>query len=188
MTDVYPEGPLQKVAQRRFEDRDVRAILDAMPIPSLIVQLGQPHTVARFAEPRGSVKARTGWQPGDTLPMIRDDDPAVMLAVGRCAQAELQLRHGFPVRSLHDPARCAWCAYPLPERLASCDWSVFRSRFVIAEFAIWHAEPGTRRGATYQRTLRQDVYENPTWAEFWSLPVPDREARIAAAQYPEAAA
>lgn len=180
----FPEGPLQKVAARRFEDRDVRAILDGMDASDLIVRLGQPHTVTRYAETFGSVATRTGWQQGEKLPLIRDEDPAVMQAVGRCAAAEAQRKGGFPVRSLHDDTRCAWCIYSLAERLASCDWTVFRSRFVVAEFALWYADQEDRRGASYQRTLRQDVYENPAHAAFWALSVAEREARITAAQYP----
>ena len=197
MTDEYPVGPLQKLARREFDDPDVRKMLAGLDLSSLISKLGHPETSTQYAEPRGSMAPGTGWQQGEPLPSIQDEDPALIQAVARCATAELQRSHGFPVRALHDGRRCAWCAptpdehgvmkpaFPLSERLAACDLAVFRSRFVVVEFAIWHADPDTRRGATYQRTVRQDEYDNPAFREFWALPVAAREARIVAAQYPE---
>ncbi len=181
--DAYPEGPMQRLARREFGDPDVRKILEGMSVPSLIVQFGQHVTVTRYAEPFGSRSG--GWRQGDPLPGLRADDPAVMQAIGRCAAASVQLQGGIEMRSLHDATRCAWCIYPAAERLAACDWAIFRSRFVVAEMAVWHSDPVARRGSTYQRTLRQDVYENPTWAAFWGLPVSERERRVTAAQYPE---
>ena len=137
--------------------------------------LDHPAIVTRYAEPRGS------WRQGDGAPVLADEDPAVMQAIGRCATAELQRMGGFPkeLSSTHDTRRCGWCDYPIAERLAACDWAVFRSRYVDVEIAVWRG-----KGSTHERTLRQDVYENPTWAAFWALPADERQARISAAQYP----
>lgn len=175
MTDDFIRGPLDKLRAREFDDPDVRKILANMTIPTLIVELGQPEYVTRYAEPRGH------WRQGEDRPALADDDPAVMQAIGRCAVAEVQRMGGFPktLSATHDATRCGWCDYPIAERLAACDWAVFRSRYVEAEFAVWHG-----KGADHQRTLRQDVYENPDWAAFWALPADVRQARIAAAQYP----
>jgi len=184
VTDDFIRGPFEKLRAREFDDPDVRKVLAAMAIPALIVELGHPAIVTRYAEPRGH------WRQGDDRPALADDDPAVMQAIGRCATAELQRMGGFAkvLSSTHDTRSCAWCDYPIAERLAACDWAVFRSRYVEAEFAVWYADQDRRSGATHQRTTRQDVYENPTWAEFWALPAADRQARIRAAQYPMEAA
>lgn len=179
MTDEFIRGPFEKLRAREFDDPDVRKMTAAMTIPALIVELGQPEIVTRYAEPRGN------WRQGDDRPALADDDPAVMQAIGRCAFAELQRMGGFPktLSSTHDTTACAWCDYPIAERLAACDWAVFRSRYVEAEFAVWRG-----KGSDHLRTLRQDVYENPAWRDFWALPTDERQARIRAAQYPTEAA
>lgn len=180
MTDETIRTPLDKLRAREFDEPDVHVILAAMTVPALIVELGGPHYVTRYAEPRGN------WRQGDGRPALADDDPAVMQAIGRCAMAEFQRVGGFPktLSSTHDTGRCAWCEYPLAERLAACDWAVFRSRYVEAEFAVWYADQEHHRGVRYWRQLRQDVHENPAWDEFWRLPAEDRQERIRAAQYP----
>lgn len=180
MTDEFPRGPFDKLRAREFDDPDVRKVVSGMGIPALIVELGHPHMVTRYAPTRGN------WRQGDDTPALADEDPAVMQAIGRCATAEGQRLGGFPklLSSTHDTTRCAWCDWPLLERLAACDWAVFRSRFIEAEFAVWYADQDLGKGARYWRLTRQDVYENPTWAAFWALPAAERQARIEAAQYP----
>ena len=190
MTDDFIRGPLDKLRAREFDDPDVRKILGSMGVPALIVELGQPSIVTRYADPKGH------WRQGDDRPALADDDPAVLQAIGRCAVSRSELwgvgtggaKLLRAVGVATHPEECGWCGYPTDELLAACDWATFRSRYVEAEFAVWHADPERLTGATYQRTLRQDVYENPTWAQFWALPTAERQARIRAAQYPEAAA
>ena len=184
MTDEFIRGPLDKLRARELEDPDVRRVLTGMTVPTLIVELGYPHTVTRYAPTRGS------WRQGDGRPALADDDPAVMQAIARCATAGLQRAGGFlkDLSSTHDTRRCGWCDYPIDERLAACDWAVFRSRFIEAEFHVWYADQEKRRGSRYWRMVRQDEYENPDWAAFWALPRDDREAAIRAAQYPTEAA
>lgn len=180
MTDEFIRGPLDKLRAREFEDPDVRRVLTGMAVATLIVELGHPHTVTRYAP------TRHHWSQGDGAPALADDDPAVMQAISRCATAEIQRMGGYPkeLSSTHDTRRCAWCDWPIAERLAACDWAVFRSRFVEAEFHVWYADQEKHRGARYWRMVRQDEYENPAWAAFWDLPRDERQARIEAAQYP----
>lgn len=179
-TETYLRGPIQKLNDREFDDPDVRKIMDGMTDDAIAERLGPPHVITRYAPTRGN------WSQGDPLPPIRDEDPAVMQAIGRCAVSRIQLGGGKPTGpAIHDEKRCAWCAYPLPQLLAACDWGVFRSRYIEAEFAVWHADPIQRRGPAYMRPKRSGVYDNPTWAAFWDLPKDERQARIRAAQYPE---
>lgn len=185
LDDDFPMGPLQAVRARRFEDAAVRRILDAASVARIVDLVGPPALATTVAEPRGSVRGGSGWQPGEPLPALRDEDPAVMQAVGRCAVSRLQHRCGLEMRSLHDRDRCAWCAYPLAELLAGCDWAVHRSRFVVLETATWWADQTRRAGPTYRRIVRHDVHEHPGWAAFWAQPRPDRERLVAAAQYPD---
>lgn len=183
MSSEYPDGPLQKLGRREFDDPDVRKMLAGLDLSSLISRLGQPIMVTRYAPTRGH------WQQGEPLPAIRDEDPAVMQAIGRCAVYRQQHAVGLSFGSrLHELDRCAWCAYPLPELLAACDWGVFRSRFVVQEFAVWYQDEVKSKGARYALATRADVYENPTWAAFFTLPPAERRSRIEAAQYPEEAA
>lgn len=182
--DVYPDGPVQRLARREFGDKDVRKMLDSMDDPALVSRFGQPSVVVRYSPTRGH------WRQGDPRPPLADEDPAVMQAIGRCAAADLHRRAGFlaAVMGTHDRGRCAWCDYPLEARLAACDWATFRSRFVESELRVWWQYPEAKTGAAYLRGGRQDVYENPTWAAFWALSREERERRIVAAQYPEDAA
>lgn len=180
MTGEFPDGPLQKLARREFDDPDVRKMLVGLDLSSLIARIGQPHTITRYAPTRGH------WSQGQALPAIRDEDPAVMQAIGRCAVYRQQHRVGLSFGSaLHDRDRCAWCAYPLDELLRACDWGVFRSRYIEQEFAVWFTRQDERKGARYALPTRSDVYENPEWAAFFALPLEVRRARIVAAQYPE---
>lgn len=177
----FPDGPIQKLARREFDDPDVRKMLAGLDLPSLIAKLGQPHMVTRYAPTRGH------WSQGDPLPALRDEDPAVMQAIGRCAVYRLQNKVGLSLdSSLHDRNRCAWCGYPLEELLRACDWGVFRSRYIEQEFAVWYADQEKRKGARYALPTRGNEYENPVWRAFFEDP--ERRARIEAAQYPEAAA
>ncbi len=180
MSDDYPVGPLQKLGRREFDDPDVRKMLSGLDLSSLISRLGQPHMVTKHAPTRGH------WHQGDPLPALRDEDPAVMQAIGRCAVYRQQNAAGLSFLSrIHERDHCAWCAYPLSELLAACDWGVFRSRYIVQEFAVWYRDQDARKGARYALPTRADVYENPTWADFFALPPAERRARIEAAQYPE---
>lgn len=180
MTDDFPDGPLQKLGRREFDDPDVRKMLAGLGLSSLIAKLGQPHMVTKYAPTRGD------WSQGDPLPALRDEDPAVMQAIGRCAVYRQQHKVGLSFGSaLHDGERCAWCSYPLSELLKACDWGVFRSRYIEQEFAVWYADQDRRKGARHALPTRAGEYENPVWAEFFALPQPERRARIEAAQYPE---
>lgn len=181
MTGEFVRGPVQKFHDREFDDPDVVKIMSGMSIPSLIVELGSPHTVTKYAPTMGY------WSEGDPVPALADHDPAVMQAIGRCSVSRQQRTAGMDMRLLHDPARCGWCEYPARELLAACDWGVHNSAFVVAEFSVWYQNQAERKGSRYQRIIRQSIYANETWAAFWALPTWQREARIKAAQYPEAA-
>lgn len=179
MTGEFPDGPLQKLGRREFDDPDVRKMLAGLDLSSLIARLGQPHMVTLYAPTRGY------WSQGQPLPALRDEDPAVMQAIGRCSVYRQQHAMGLSLMSsIHDRGRCAWCAYPLAELLRACDWGVFRSRYVEQEFAVWYADQVKRKGARHALPTRANEYENPVWMEFFALPMLQRRVRIEAAQYP----
>ena len=60
LDDDFPMGPLQAVQARRFEDAAVRRILDAASIARIVDLVGPPDLATTVAEPRGSVRGRSG--------------------------------------------------------------------------------------------------------------------------------
>lgn len=159
-----------KIAARRFDDEDVRAVLDGMEIDDLIRNLGEPERITRYAE-------QLNWKPGQGRPMFADDDPAVMQAIGRCAANRIHHGAAATVRlgPIH-PGQCGFCDYPLDQLLEACAWAVMASRYVVADLLIWRND-----GQTYIRPSGATGYQAPAWASFFALPAVDRAGRIATA-------
>lgn len=178
---------------REFARRDVMEALDAMTIDAVCRTLyspsddGEPTVTRVFAQGQGS------WRIGDGRPTFADEDPAVMQAIGRCAAYRVRLKMPgvMPLVAAAHPKACAWCEYPVAELLRACDWATVTARYVVTERLTWRQYPNhpdpRERGQSYHRGGRDDVYLNDAWAAFWALDAAAREARIAAAQYPEAA-
>lgn len=154
----------EKLTHRRFEDEGVRSALDEMDIDTLISVLGEPARVTRYAEQRG-------WAVGDGRPLLADEDPAVMQAIGRCATN--RVRHGLAalvnLGPIHN-GECAWCPYPLEQLLEACAWGVMSSRFVVADLLVWT----NADHQTYVRAGGLTGYQNPAWRALFEMPVNER--------------
>ena len=152
---------------RRNDERV--AYLAALDAVSLTVELGEPRIIRSVVEGRGCTAAcpttkegrHRHWRRGDGRPMLADERPEVMCAIGRCA-THRQRNEGIfdPRHAWVHPDRCGWCEYPLDELLIALDWSTWMSG-LVSEVWVW---PG---GVT--RTVKDNVYENPTYQAFASM-------------------
>lgn len=193
MPERRQQEPLpDRIFRRDFRDREVVAALDSMTVKEVVRALssttddGQPAVRRTFSEGQGY------WTPGQGRPALASDDPAVMQAVGRCAAYQARLKFGttVPLVLKAHPRPCAWCDYPLAELLKACDWATVASRYVLAERLVWRQYPNAEaprdRGLFYERAgAAAGTHLNEAWATFWAMEPADREARIAAAMYPE---
>lgn len=161
-----------RIEDREFDDPEVRAILDRLSLEALQDRLGSPRVVTRYASAHG-------WDPGDGRPLLADDDPVVMQRIGICAAARVRDSIATTIFGPHagHPGPCDWCEYPLEMLLAACAWAVWSSRYVVAEFLVWHQGEGS--AVTYIRDGgRSGIYENPAWHDYWALPRRDRRYRL----------
>ena len=120
-----------------------------------------------------------------TVATLRDDfdrsntatRPAVVQAMGRCAFARTRGNHLPSLGRLHGD-ECAWCAYPVRELVAACEWAEWQQQLVVADLIVWRGA----HGSSYVRSAKPagDHYANPRWRDFWALPLKGRERRIAA--------
>lgn len=149
---------------RDLRDKATRDVLAEMSTDEVAGWLGRPRVATIMARP----------QPPRPKPALATDDPATAQAMGRCAVSRTR---GFPASlgKLHGD-RCAWCEFPVAELAAGCAYAEWASGYVIAELFVW---VGTER-SSYERSGQSGRYTNPTWREFWALPVAEREQRIAA--------
>lgn len=181
-----------RIFTRDFGDREVLEALDAISIEGVTRALYGPNDDGTPTVHRTFAKGAGSWDFGVERPSLADDDPAVMQAIGRCAAYRLRLKLPgvMPLVAPAHPRECAWCELPMAELLRACDWATVTSRYVVTERLTWHqypeAAPGDR-GLAYHRSGRSGVCLDTRHADFWSLPDDEREARVAAAQYPEAA-
>jgi hypothetical protein len=165
-TDRKGYSAREKLAERKLDDREVRAMLDEMDVDEVIATLGDPYVDTHYA-------SAPGWLPGSPRPALADEDPAVMQAIGRCAAS--RIRNDLPrsvLGGVH-PKPCGWCSYPVPELLAACSWSVWWSRTIVSETLTWTGD------GHYTRSGRHDVATNPAVARFWNLLPRDRGALVA---------
>jgi hypothetical protein len=127
--------------------------------------------VVEYAEPQGY------WKQGDERPTLASDDVAAMQAMARCVTARTWDRSiGAMPGGIH-PAACGWCDYPIEEVLKACDWATWHSRYLTTEYAVWHGA----EHSSYARSLRGNVYENPTWHAWFALPQAERSYAVAQA-------
>jgi hypothetical protein len=179
----YRDRPVgERVEAREFDDPKVRAYLDTLDEAAVRWRLGEPRIVTIYAEGQGH------WHPGDGRPMLADEDPAVMQAIGRCAMA--RVRSSVPSALVSDaihPAACGWCEYPQELLLGALDWAVWHSRYIVTELLVW-ARSAEERWTTYERCGRSSEYENPVWRDFFDLARVDRIRRVDRAMALEPAA
>ena len=155
----------EKMDAKLFNDAKVREALHEMTVEAITIRYGEPRVHIVHSRPLPSGK-----------PALASDDPAVVQAMGRCAVARTRLDGAPRLGKLHG-AECAWCAYPVGELVAACEWGDWSSRFVLVEALIWRGDDGS----TYVREGRSPHYGNPAWRDYWALPLKERERRIAAA-------
>lgn len=159
--------PWETISSGQLSGPGVAARLDRMERDEIAGLLGEPVRVTRFVQPLGH------WRPGQPRPVLADDDPAVMQAIGRCAAA--RIRDPRLVSGSVHPRPCGWCGFPLRELLAACDWAAARSRYVVVDLMVWRGEDGS----AYLRDMhRSGIYEEPAWSAFWTLPTTERSRRI----------
>ena len=154
----------EALRSRAFDDPRVRVLLDAMSIPELLDALGPPETLTVYAEP-------VRWRVGQGRPALASEDPAVCVAMGKCAT--FRLRESVGVRLLvttaYHPEACDWCDYPVRDLAEACDWSTWHSRLVSVELLVWRQAEHSQ--VTYDRETGQvPRYDNPTWAAFAAVP------------------
>lgn len=177
-------GTYELIARRDFDGKDVRSTLDDMTLPEVIGLIGTPVYARAYRRPSRA---------HDAPPALASDDPSVTEAMGRCAVSRMDFfgvavpRLGAETSRLHRRQDCQWCDYPTDELIAACDYAVGTMRYLENELLVWHENEPMRGGAKYVRPGRSEVYEHPSWGEFWSLPTHERERRIAMAQYGAAA-
>jgi hypothetical protein len=154
------------------------AELDHLTFDELVTLYGQPQIVTEYAQGVGY------WAPGQSVPPLHDDDPAVAQAIGRCLASRIRsglADFGLPRADEFHPAECGWCAYSKADLLRACDYATWRSRFIVAEHATWRSErqPPDSRGKylrSYVRsTNRSGEYDNPAWAAFFQGATPAGE-------------
>lgn len=165
------------LAAREFDKIEVRELLDGMDEYALRGMLGDPEIRVAYADGIGY------WRQGDSRPVLAEDDPAVMQAIGRCAVARtMSPLPGKLVIGEADkvhPVRCGWCDYPLQDLLAACDWSTWFARYRVAELLTWRkGEEGRDHWITYSRGGGAPVYENPLYAAFWAQANDERELLV----------
>ncbi len=162
----------QGIRHRRFDLPAVWHALDAMMNSTVVATLGKPVIVKTYHEP-------LDWRPGDKRPLLADDDPAVMQAIGRCLASRVRGRLIPDTLGAIHPLGCGWDDYPKAELLSALGWAAWQSRFVVSRIQIWqgNADAGTK-APEYFRGLAADYYENPRWAAFWALPSFERARRI----------
>lgn len=165
----------ERLSARLLGDREVQELLDDLPLRSVEGTLGTPETAIAHHEPAGR-----WWHQGDPRPVLADDDPAVMQAIGRCAASRAR---GVLVMGAIHPEGCQWCEYPTGLVLAACEWASWSSRYVTSVIHRWRG-----KDAEYVRSGEAHWYANPRWQSFWALGVPEREARIRRATLGQAAA
>ena len=162
----------ERITARRFDDPEVRAMLDTFPESVIVNRFGPPESVVTYA-------VTGNWKVGAGHPTLASDDPAIRPSDGAPRAASSR----FTLSGAH-PRKCSWCPYPPPLLLEACDWATYMSRYIVTEVLIWRkGTDGPDRHVTYIRGGRSDVYENQAWAAFWALPVAARSARILAATY-----
>lgn len=184
MPDYRDRPVAERVEAREFDDPKVRAYLDALDDAAVRWRLGEPRVVTIYAQGKGY------WEPGDGRPMLADEDPATMQAIGRCALSRVRSILPGPASLAHDavhPARCGWCDYPQELLLGALDWAAWRSRYIVTELLVW-PRSDDERWVTYERAGRSSEYENPTWRDFFDLPRQERIRRVEQAMALEPAA
>jgi len=164
----------EKALGRMFGDRDVVEFLDKVSVEGVERMLGAPdESRCWYAEPPGR-----HWSKGDGRPMLGDEDPAVMQAIGRCAAARIRDTLPWPAVELgrvHGEP-CGWCGMPLELLLAACEWATWWSQYLTSERLTWTGAAES----LYIREVRRCEYQQPAWRDFFALPGAEREAAIAA--------
>ncbi len=151
----------EKMTAEKFDDPKVRELLAEMSSDAISGRYGEPtvHTVYSRSLP-------------PEKPSLASDDPAVVQAMGRCAVSRTRSDALPRLGSLHGD-ECAWCAYPVAELVAACEWGEWASRYIVAEVLTWRGDR-----SSYEREGQPARYGNPAWRDFWALPISDRERRI----------
>lgn len=174
------------IEERRWDTPGVRTHLDNLPITDLVDLLGDPRRVTYFAETYGR-----HWKQGDGRPLLAVDnpsidEPAVQQAIGMCASDRVRGRDKRlkdAVGGKFHPVSCTWCAWPLEQLLAVCEWAVFESRYIVHELLVWDGA----EGSTYVRRGRAPGYTNPEHVRFWAQSERMRDYQVGlAAQRSEA--
>jgi len=159
-----------------LDDKRLLVYLDTLDYPRLVGLLQAPAVVTEVhltPTPRTDAGSESTWGPGEPRPALADEDPAVMLALARCAMARWRGNDWFGgiVETVTHDRECGWCAYPATELLRALAWAEHFARFIVSEAWVWQ-----RGRAAYRRsTGRRDTYENVAWQTFAALP--SREQR-----------
>ena len=167
---------MQEIQARHFT-REIRDYLDAMNFEECCWAMGEPdHVWTQYMEPTGK------WHPSSGTPVLADEEPAVMGAIGRCAS--FRQRGKVPVDVLDGlfmskhPGRCPWCEQDLQDLLDACDWFIWWQKDIIGEVATWRGGDGRK----YQRDTGRRGVQNPVVRRFLALPQEEQRRRIDAVQ------
>ena len=156
-----------------LDDRRLRAYLDALDVGDVRGLLGAGTIASTIHSPRST------WNVGDGRPGLADEDPAVMVAIARCATARWRKsdRYGDLARTVSHPERCGWCDYPAEELERALDWAAHHGQFITDEWEVWQ-----RGDAVYRRqTGRAGTYAEPRFRAFAALAPGEQRSLVDAA-------
>ena len=151
----------------RVDVSRVRDELDKLTTLQVVASLPEGRHVFEYAEGSGH------WKVGDGRPMLADDDPAVMCAIGRCASARVRWGDRPPQLGMIHGQSCGWCEYDLSGLLTALDWFTWHGRMVTREVWSW-----TSNGFTYTRAKGGSGYQEPRVAAFAALPPSEQTIRV----------
>lgn len=168
MNDIRLESMAR---EGQLDDPRVRDFLDQMPVATVISMLGTYTVQTKTFQPVGGE-----WTPGKERPILADENPAVMAAIGRCAAA--RMRHtsvyGDAAITVSHPERCGWCDYPKSDLIAALDWATHDSALVTEEWMAWQVD-----GQRYRRpTGRSGQYLNAAYERFRRMQPEDQTKEV----------
>lgn len=160
------------VNDRVLDHAKVRQLLDNMTVEEVVMDLGQPDHIERYQEP-------TMWHQGDPRPVLATDDPAVTIAMSKCALSRMRHIGPGPAVDVFHPDTCGFDDYPVEQLLLAVDFATWQARYLTSEMLVWRqAQAGPKRHVTYVRSGREPGYQNPAWRQFAALPAKEQRRRV----------
>ncbi len=152
--------------RRSFRDPKLRAVLDEMTLLELTVAVGE-------ADYKMTIYEDAGWSAGDGRPAYANEDPAVIVALSRCAVNRIRFGPDDLTSWAH-PEPCGWCDVPIEALLAAARWSIWASRSITVDVDVWTGA----NGSSYERDSGTSGPQAPTYRDFDRLSAHDQAAHV----------